>query len=200
MPAAKKKVDTSKVLSNAISEFAERGFSKVTMTQIAKASGMTVAELRSRYETKEELLIAAFRVGHKQMESRLRTTTTGDLRSHLEEIFDACLDGLMPFGPEVHLKLLLQATEDRNLKEIVRRTSRNVNYAVKAYLSQMVSMSIIDEIKEVEKVNDEMVAGLVEGVAGVLEGKKLTDIKKAWVAKGMRMLTPCSKTTVPSVI
>jgi hypothetical protein len=37
----------------------------------------------------------------------------------------------------------------------------------------------------VEKVNDEMVAGLVEGGAGVLEGKKLTDIKKAWVAKGI---------------
>ena len=51
--------------------FTEKGFSQVSMAQVAKASGVTVAELRSHYETKEELLIAAFRTGHRRMEERL---------------------------------------------------------------------------------------------------------------------------------
>lgn len=188
------------VLNSAITLFAEKGFYNVTMAHIAKASGMTVAELRSKFETKEEILIAVFRVGHKRMDERLRTTTTGDLEAHLGEMFDACLDGLMPFGPEVHLNILLQATKDKTLREIVRRTSRNVNFAIKAYLSQMVSVSIIDEVNEVERVNEEMVSGVVEGVAGVLEGKKISDIKEAWVAHSMELLRPSSKTTVAPVV
>ncbi len=197
MPGAKKKVQPSTILKTAMTLFMEKGFSHVTMAQIAKASGTTVAELRSHYETKEELLIAAFRVGHKRMDERLRLIISGDLDAHLSEMFDACLDGLMPYGPELHLNLLLQATKDKVLMEIVRRSSRTVNFAIKAYLAQMVSLSIIDEVKEVEKVNEELVTSLVEGVAGVLEGRELGEIKKSWVAHGKQMLSPSYKTTVP---
>ncbi|OPY27068.1 MAG: HTH-type transcriptional regulator BetI [Methanomassiliicoccales archaeon PtaU1.Bin030] len=196
MPGAKKKVQPSTFLRTAMTLFTEKGFSQVTMAQVAKASGVTVAELRSHYETKEELLIAAFRTGHRRMEERLRTIISGDLDAHIGQMFDACLDGLMPFGPEIHLNLLLQATKDRTLMEIVRRTSRNVNFAIKAYLAQMVSLSIIDEVKEVEKVNEELVTSLVENVAGVMEGKDLAEIKKAWISHGKKMLSPSSKTTV----
>jgi AcrR family transcriptional regulator len=196
MPGAKKKVQPSTILKTAMTLFTEKGFSQVTMAQVAKASGVTVAEVRSLYETKEELLIAAFRVGHRRMEERLRLIISGDLDAHLSEMFDACLDGLMPYGPEMHLNLLLQATKDRTLMEIVRRTSRNVNFAIKAYLAQMVSLSIIDEVKEVEKVNEQLVTSLVEGIAGVLEGKKLDGIKKTWIAHGKTMLSPSYKTSV----
>ncbi len=199
MPGAAKKVQPSTILKNAMTLFAEKGFSNVTMAQIAKASGVTAAELRSHYESREDVLIAAFRSGHRKMEERLRMIISGDLDAHLGEMFDACLDGLMPYGPELHLNLLLQATKDRTLMEIVRRTSRNVNFAVKAYLAQMVSLSIIEEVKEVEKVNEELVTSLVEGVAGVLEGKKISAIKKAWVAHGREMLNPSYKTTVPAL-
>jgi hypothetical protein len=105
----------------------------------------------------------------------------------------------MPFGPEIHLNLTLQATKDKVLMEIVKRESRNVNFAVKSYLTQMVSLSIMDPVDEVEKVNDEMVSSFIPYMAGVLEGKKIPAIKKAWVASVRKMLKTSSKTTVPTV-
>jgi hypothetical protein len=80
--------------------------------------------------------------------------------------------------------------------EIIKRSSRNVNFAVKAYLAQMVSLSIIEEVDEVEKVNEEMVTSFIQLLAGTMEGKKLPAIKKAWVSKVLKMLKPSSKTTV----
>jgi len=196
MPGTKKKTDPLKIIKPAMDLFASKGFSKVTMASIVKASGLPAAEVTALYPTKEELLIAAFRIGQRKMEERFRTVQTGDLKAHVEELFEGIMDGLMPFGPQLHLSLIYQATEDKILVEIIKRSSKSVNFAVKAYLMQMVGDSIIDEVEGVEKVNEEMVASLIEDVATVLEGKKLPAIKKTWVAHIMKMLPPSTKTTV----
>jgi AcrR family transcriptional regulator len=198
MPVSKKKDDPQVILQAALSIFAQKGFANTAMTDIAKAVGRPVAEIRKQFPTKEELLIAAFRTGQKKMETNLRQVIGGDLEDHIALMFDSILLGLMPFGPEIHLNLTLQATEDKVLMEIIKRSSRSVNFAVKAYLSQMVSLSIMEPVDEVEKVNDEMVASFIPCIAGVLEGKKLPDIKKAWVANVRKMLKTSSKTTVPA--
>ncbi|MDW5562121.1 MAG: TetR/AcrR family transcriptional regulator [Methanomassiliicoccus sp.] len=197
MPGTKKKADPSKIIKPAMELFASKGFSNVTLTDIAKASGVPVAEVRALYPTKEELLIAAFRIGQRKMEERFRTIHTGDLESHIEEMFDGIKDGLMPFGPELHLNIIYQATEDRTLMEIVKRSSKNVNFAVKAYLMQMVNDSIIDEVEGVEKVNEDMVTSFIEYTAQLLQGKKLPAVKKAWVAGVRAKLKPSTKTAVP---
>lgn len=194
MPGTKKKADPTKIIKPAMELFASKGFSKVTLEDIAKASGVPVAEVRALYPTKEELLIAAFRIGQKNMEGRFRVVLTGDLASHIEEMFDGIMEGLMPFGPQIHLNLILQATEDKTLVEIIKRSSKNVNFAIKAYLMQMVSLSIIDEVEGVEKVNEDMVASFVEGMASTLQGKKLPAIKKAWVVSVSKKLKPSAKT------
>lgn len=197
MPGTKKKADPStKIIKPAIELFASKGFSKVTLEDIAEASGVPVAEVSAKYPTKEELLIAAFRTGQKKMEARYRSVLTGDLDSHIELMFEGIMEGLMPFGPQAHLNLILQATKDKTLMEIIKRSSRNVNFAIKAYLMQMVSLSIIDEIEGVEKVNENMVASFVEGMASTLEGKKVPAIKKAWVQNVSKMLRPSAKTAV----
>ena len=197
MPGSKKKDDSQEILKAALSVFVQKGFANTTMADIAKATGRPVAEIRARFPTKEELLIAAFRSGQKKMETNLRQVIGGDMDDHIALMFDAILEGLMPFGPEIHLNLTLQATKHKVLMEIVKRTSRNVNFAIKAYLSQMVSLSIMEPVDEVEKVNDEMVASFIPYMAGILEGKKLPAIKKEWVASVRKMLKTSSKTTVP---
>lgn len=196
MPGTKKKADPLKIVKPAMELFASEGFSKVTLEDIAKASKLPVAEVRSLYPTKEELLIAAFRTGQKRMEERFRVVQTGDLKAHIEEIFEGILEGLMPFGPEVHLALIYQATQDKTLMEIVRRSSRNVNFGIKAYLMQMVSLSIIDEVEGVETVNENMVTSFIEGMATMLEGKKLPAIKKTWVNNTSKVLKPSTKTAI----
>jgi AcrR family transcriptional regulator len=196
MPGAKKIEDPLKLFSVAIELFADKGFSEVTLGDIAKATGRPVAEVRSTYPTKEELLIAAFRPGQKRMEERFRTIMKGDLEAHIGVMFDGIMDGLMPYGPDKHLKLILEATSNKDLMEIIRRSSRNVNFAIKAYLAHMVAMAIIDQVNEVEKVNEEMVASFVQGIAGVLEGKKVPAIRRTWVAHVREMLHPSSQTTI----
>lgn len=196
MPGTKKKADPSKIFKPAMELFASDGFSKVTLENIAQAAGLPVAELGSMYPTKEELLIAAFRTGQKRMEGRLRMIQTGDLQSYLEELFEGILEGLMPFGPQVHLALIYQATQDRTLMEIIKRSSRNVNFGIKAYLMQMVSLSIIDEVEGVEKVNENMVTSFIEAMATMLDGRKLPAIKKAWVAGAGKMLKPSTRTAI----
>jgi AcrR family transcriptional regulator len=197
MPGTKKKADPStKIIKPAMELFADKGFSKVTLEDIAEASGVPLAEVSARYPTKEELLIAAFRIGQKKMEERFRKIQTGDLTSHVEEMFDGIMEGLMPFGSQVHLKIILQATQDKTLAEIIKRSSKNVNFAIKAYLMHMVSLSIIDEVEGVEKVNENMVTSFIEGMASTLQGKKVSVIKKAWVANVSKMLKPSTKTAV----
>jgi AcrR family transcriptional regulator len=196
MPGTKKAEDPSMIMTAAMELFTKKGFSKVTLADIAKASGVPVGEVRASYPTKEELLIAAFRPGQKKMEERFRTIMEGDLDAHIGLMFDGIMEGLMPYGPEVHLNLLYQATSDKILTEIIRRTSRNVNFAIKAYLAQMVAMAIMEVVDEVERVNEEMVASFVQHVDTVLEGKKVPAIRKAWVAHIRRMLQPSEKTTI----
>jgi AcrR family transcriptional regulator len=119
MPGTKKKTDPLKIIKPAMDLFASKGFSKVTMADIVKASGLPAAQVTALYPTKEELLIAAFRIGQRKMEERFRKVQTGDLKAHVEELFEGIMEGLMPFGPQLHLNLIYQATEDKNLVEIV---------------------------------------------------------------------------------
>jgi len=198
MPAAKKKDDTQEILTAALATFAQKGFAQTSLADLAKATGRPAEELEKRFGSKEEVLIAGFRWGQTRMEEDFRRMITGGLEDHIGLMFDAILKGLAPFGPEVHLNLIYQATQDKILMEIIKRSSRSVNFAVKAYLAQMVALSIVDEIEEVEKVNEEMVSSFIQYLAGVLQGKKLPAIKKAWVAHVGKMLKPSAKTTVPA--
>jgi len=63
----------------------------------------------------------------------------------------------------------------------------------------MVSRSIVEEIEEVEKVNQELGATFVEHLATALEGKKLPAIKRGWVKHAMALFEASSKTD-PSVL
>jgi AcrR family transcriptional regulator len=199
MPGAKKKDDTQEILTAALSVFATKGFSKTSMADLARATGIPASELTKRFGTKEEVLISGFRWGQKQMEEELRPIISGGLDAHIALMFDAIMKGLAPFGPEIHLALIYQATQDKVLMEIIRRSSRNVNFAVKAYLAQMVALAIMESVDEVEKVNEEMVSSFVQYLAQTLQGKKIEAIKKQWVAHVRTMLKPSAKTTVPPI-
>jgi AcrR family transcriptional regulator len=199
MPRTKKKDGTEDIISAALQVFVEKGFAHTTLGDVAARSGASVQAVRGKFESKEDLLIEAFRIGQRRMEAKLREIPKGGLDEHLELLFDAIVDGLAPFGPEIHLNLIYQATQDKVLEEIIKRSSGNVNFAVKAYLAQMVSLSIVDTIDEVEKVNREMVASSIEYLAGALEGKKLPAIKAAWIGHVRPLLRPSAKTNVPSM-
>jgi AcrR family transcriptional regulator len=194
-PAAKKKaVD---VVPAALQLIAQKGYSKITLAEIAKSAGADLASVKERYEDKDEVLHEAFKRGQRGMERKLRQQVTGDLGDHLGTLFDGFMEAVAPWGPELYMGMLYQATEDRALYEAVRKASEGMNFAVKAYLAQMVAMAIVEEIQGVERVNREMVSTFMEYLAGVLEGKKLADIRKAWVSNAGHMMRPSSKTTVP---
>ena len=194
MPAAKKKDLASELISAALPLFSEKG-STVTMDEIAAHAGVDVKAARERFEDPVDILHEAYRRGYSQMEKRLREPIMGTLEDHMGVLFDGMMLSISAFGPENYLRIVHRATEDRVILEIVKRQSSKVNFAVKAFLVDMVSMSIIEEVEGVEKVNQELVASFVEHLAMLLEGKKLPAVKKAWVKKASAMFHPSFKTT-----
>lgn len=200
MPAAKKPPANKKdvdVIPAALRLIAHKGYTKITLAEIARAAGADLASVKKRYEDKDEVLHEAFKRGQRGMELKLRQQVTGDLGAHLGNIYDGLWESIAPWGPELYLGMLYQATEDRPLLEAVRKASEGMNFAVKAYLAQMVAVSIVEEVQGVEKVNRELVSTFVEGLAGVLEGRKPADIKRAWIANAGRMIKASPQTTVP---
>lgn len=199
MPAAKKpaaKKRDADVVPAALRLIAQKGYGSITLAEIAKAAGADLASVKKHYDDKDEVLHEAFKRGQRGMELKLREIVTGDLDAHLGLLYDGLCEAIAPWGPELYLGMLYQATEDRPLREAVRRSAEGMNFAVKAYLAQMVAMAIVQEIQGVEKVNRELVSTFMEGLAGLLENRKSADIRKAWVANAGRMVKASPQTTV----
>lgn len=195
MPPAKKK--GTDVIPAALGLIARKGCANTTLAEIARTAGVDLSAVRNRYENTGEVLHEAFKRGQRGMELKLRQQVTGDLGAHVGLLYDGLEEAVAPWGAELYLGMLRQATEDLLLRETVRKASEGLNFAVKAYLAQLVAMGIVEEVPEVEKVNRELVATFVEGLAGVLEGREPAGIKNAWVAQAARMMRPSPLTTVP---
>lgn len=196
MPPAKKKDLDSQLISAALPLFAEKGM-KVTMEEIAAQAGADVSAARERFEDPVDILHEAYRRGQSDMERLFRKTITGTLEEHMGVLFDGMMLSIKSFGPQTYLEIVYQATKDTVLMEVVKRQSGKVNFAVKAFLMDMVGRSIIEGVEGVEKVNQELVATFVEHLAQLLEGKKLPAVKRAWVKQASAMFTPGAKTMPP---
>jgi len=176
---------------------AERGFSSLTLKDVADASGIGVDALRSRYDDVGDILQEAFRSGQKAMEADLRKIRKGGLEAHMSALHSGLLKGIGPWGPELYLGMLSQAMSDAVLRDAVRRSSEKINFAVKAYLAQMVALSIIEAVENVEAVNRELVASFMESLAPLAQGVPAKDVRKEWSVRASAMLTP-SRMTAPS--
>jgi AcrR family transcriptional regulator len=198
MPPAKKKDLSSELISASLPLFAEKG-TTLTMEEIAAKAGVDAAAARERFEDPVDILHEAYRRGYSQMERLLREPITGSLEDHMGVLFDGMMLSIDAFGPENYLGIVYRATGDRVLLEIVKRQSGKVNFAVKAFMVDMVTRSIIEEVEEVEKVNQELVASFVEHLAMLLEGKKLPAVRRSWVKKAAAMFRPCPM-TAPSAM
>lgn len=198
MPPAKKKDLDAELISAALPLFAEKGVN-VTMEEIAAQAGVDVSAAKERFEDPVDMLHEAFRRGYTEMEKLFRKPITGTLEQHMEVLFDGMMLNIKSFGPEAYLKIVYRATQDRIMLEIVKRQSGKVNFAVKAFLMDMVGRSIVEEIEGVEKVNQELVATFVEHLAQLLEGKSLPAVRKGWVKQASAMFQPSAKTT-PSAL
>jgi AcrR family transcriptional regulator len=198
MPPAKKKDLDSDLISAALPLFAEKGM-KVTMEDVAARASVDVSAARERFEDPVDILHEAYRRGESDMERLFRQPITGSLEEHMGVMFDGLMLSIKGFGPQMYLQIVYRATSDKVLMEIVKRQSGKVNFAIKAFLMDMVGRSIIEGVDGVEKVNQELVATFVEHLAQSLEGKKLPAIKRAWVKRSAAMFTPGAKTIAPSV-
>lgn len=197
MPPSKKKDLDSELISAALPLFAEKGM-KVTMEEISAQASVDVSVARERFEDPVDMLHEAYRRGQSDMERLFRKPITGTLEEHMGVLFDGLMMSIKSFGPQTYLQIVYQATRDKVLLEIVKRQSGRVNFAVKAFLMDMVGRSIIEGVEGVEKVNQELVATFVEHLAQVLEGKKLPAVKRAWVKQASALFTPGAKTISPA--
>jgi len=193
MPPAKKD-PTAAILNAALPLIAERGLS-VTIEDVAASAGMEPAAVRERFEEPVDALHEAFRRGQKDMEKLYRTPVMGDLNAHMEVLFDGMMLTVRPFGPETYLGIVYRATYDPVLREIIRRESGKLGFAVKAFMAEMVAMAIVEHIDQVERVNQALVSSFIEHLALVLEGKKLPAIRKAWVKQAAALFQPSLKTS-----
>lgn len=198
MPRAKSKDISAGIISATVSLVSQESYSDVTLERIADVAGQDITDVRKVYETKEEVLHDAYRRGQKDMETRLREPITGDLNAHLEVLFDALMDSIKCWGPEQYMGMLYWATKDPALQEMVMKATGRVNFAVKAFLAEMVALRIVEQVDQVERVNREFVSSFIEGLAGTLEGKKVPAIKKAWVKRASGFLKPSPLTNIPA--
>ncbi len=183
-------VDTALVL------FAERGLSNVDMNDISEKSGIPVDDILAYYDIPGDILHETFKKGQRRMEEILREPVMGNMNNYMEVMFDGLEAVISPWGPELYYNALYQATKDKVLKDAFLRSSRSMGFAVKSFLAQMVAMSIIDEIENVEKVNNDLVTSFIEYLAGCLEGVSIRDIKTKWVENASKMLSQSSSTHV----
>lgn len=193
MPPAKKD-PTVTILDAALPLIAERGLD-LTIEDIAARAGMPPAAVRERFEDPVDALHEAYRRGQKEMEKLYRTPVTGDLDAHMGVLFDGMMLSIRPFGPEIFLGIVYRATTDKVLREVVRRQSGTLGFAVKAFMAEMVAMAIVDHIDQVERINQDLVSSFIEHLAMVMEGKKVPDIRKAWVRQAAAKFRPSLKTT-----
>ncbi|NLI73652.1 MAG: TetR/AcrR family transcriptional regulator [Euryarchaeota archaeon] len=197
-PANDKNLE-ARMISAALPLFAEKGM-KVTAEDIANRSGLDTSLIKDRFEDPVDILHHAYRLGQKDMERLFRTPIDGTLEEYIGVLFDGMMLNIKHFGPQTYLGVVYRATEDKVLLEVVKRQSVTLNFAVKAFLMDMVSNSIIESVEGVERVNQELVATFVEHLAKLLEGMELSDVRKAWIKQASIMFIPGAKTTPSSAL
>ncbi len=189
--------DKKKIIVNAALElFAEKGLSNVDMSDISEKSGISLDDISAYYEIPGDILHETFKKGQRRMEEIFRDPVMGNMENYMEVMFDGLEASISPWGPELYFSALYQATKDKALKDAFLRSSRSMGFAVKSFLAQMVAMSIIDEVENVEKVNNDLVTSFIENMAGALEGISIGDIKSKWVENASKMLSQSSSTHV----
>lgn len=189
--------DKKKIIVDAALElFAEKGLSNVGMNDISERSGIPLDDILAHYEIPGDILYEAFKKGQRKMEEIFREPVMGNMDNYMEVMFDGLEAAVSPWGPELYFNALYQATKDKVLKDAFSRSSRNMGFAVKSFLAQMVAMSIVDEIENVEKVNNDLVTSFIENMASCLEGTSISDVKSKWVENASKMLSQSSSTHV----
>ncbi|NLK25855.1 MAG: hypothetical protein GX307_04675 [Euryarchaeota archaeon] len=199
MSPAKKKDPVAVIFAASLPLIAERGMD-ITIEDIASRAKMEPSAVQEIFDGPVDILHEAFHRGQTEMERLYRIPIMGDLEEHMGVLFDGMMLSIKPFGPETYLGIVYRATEDKLLWEIIRRQSGKLSYAVKAFMSEMVTMAIVDQIDQVERVNQNLVTGFIEHLAMVLEGKKIPDIKKEWVKMAMTMFRPSIRTAPDAYI
>ena len=184
------------IVDAALELFAERGLSNVDMNDISKRSGVSIDNILQYYEIPGDILHESFKKGQRKMEEIFRDPVMGNMDSYLEVMFDGLEAAISPWGPELYFNTLYQSTKDKVLKDAFLRSSRSMGFAVKSFLAQMVAMSIVDEIENVEIVNSNLVSSFIENIAKSLEGVSMNDIKSNWVKNASKMLVQSSSTHV----
>lgn len=189
--------DKKKIIVDAALElFAERGLSNVGMNDISERSGIPLDDILAHYEIPGDILYETFKKGQRKMEEIFREPVMGNMDNYMEVMFDGLEAAMSPWGPELYFNALYQATKDKVLKDAFSRSSKNMGFAVKSFLAQMVAMSIVDEIENVERVNNNLVTSFIENMASCLEGASISDVKSKWVENASKMLRQSSSTHV----
>lgn len=90
----------NKIIEKSTRLFAEKGFFKCKMTEIAGAAGMSVGNLYWYYKSKEEVLKAVLQAGFKQQEALLSEVIALDATA--DEKIDHLLDSYLVMCREQH--------------------------------------------------------------------------------------------------
>lgn len=178
----------ARVVSAAVTVFAERGYSGASIESIAEASGMTIGALYSNFTGKKELFLHALRstVGRQEGEVGAAVDAESDISAEQRLIEDGrrymrSVDR-DPAGFRLLLWSLLQAATDEDVSEVVVEVLREQRTVQESLLRDLAS-----ERGDL-RVSPKDGAAALSAMAIGFELQRMVDPRRVSQAEGRRLL------------
>jgi len=147
-----------------------------------------VREVSSIFDSKDEILIEAFRESHHSMERAFQQTIRNDkLEDNLGSLFDGLMAMVDYWSPSIYLSVLYQATKNKRVNEITRNASERTALGVKSFLVEMVGRGVIGDI-DLRLAGEDIMTSFIEQLATILEGRQESQIRDEWIKAAVAIM------------
>lgn len=146
---------TDRVVQAVVAELAECGRDRLSMDRVAKRAGVSKTTVYTRWRSKEDLLVAAYR----QVSRPFPTLDTGSLRGDLDLLWQTVLAGAADsrYGI-VMAELLGAASTNPELRPVLQAVGDNWNTGIEAMLRAGQERGELDADVDVSLLTDAIVS------------------------------------------
>jgi AcrR family transcriptional regulator len=144
-----------RVVAAVLVELAERGRDGLTMDRVAQRAGVSKTTVYTRWRTKEDLLVAAYR----QVAQPLPPLGTGSLRGDIDRLWEVVsAGGADPSYPILLAELLAAASIDETLQPELRRLGDDWNDGIQAMFREAQGRGELADDVDVDLLTEALVA------------------------------------------
>ena len=176
-----RKEATLKILNAAAEAFAEKGYGKATMDDVAKKIGVSKGALYLYFKSKEQLFEEISRTELKDLEDNLYSAFTAtDVKKGAEAYFDSVMKLSAP-QRTLWLQTLAEARSNRAVKEILEEGDASALKVLERFADDLKKRGTIDP-----KLDSVLVARVFMAfhdgvVVSLLEGINESTAKEMWM-------------------